>query len=1046
MRREAEKIARENAYPSPENLLAMSHEANRHALHELRVHQIELEMQNSALRRAQLELEASQARYFDLYDLAPVGYVTLSEKGLILDANLAASTMLGVARGLPDLAQPIFTQLIHIEDQDIYYLFHKQLLETGKTQACELRMVKKDGPVFWAHMETTTEQGTDGAPVSYVALIDITERKRLDAELNHHSKRLATLNEIGSEITSELNIDALLLSIVKRACDLIGGTYCTCYLYRPEMDLLERGACVGEAISPGPQFRKCGEGFVGHIWSIQAPFLSNDYLSWRGRKKEYDSLPPRAMVGAPINFGDQFLGVLVVTAYLPHQFTQADTDMLGMFAIQAAIAIRNAQLYDQMDREIFERRKAEQEIALLAGIGRLVSSTMNIDEIYEQFAAEAQKLISFDSISINVFNFQENTLRIAYVSGVDIDGRRPGDTIVLAGSLSEAVMRTRTGLRVQPASFDEIEDQFPLLSPMFQAEMQSIVSVPLIYRNEVIGVLHFSSKKQNAYTEQAFHLAERIAIQVAGAIGNAHLFNDLNKAEKALRESNELFTLFMRHSPVYTYIKEMTPTQSIILQASDNFRQMIGIPGSEMVGKNVNELFPPELAAKITADDCAVVSSGDVLRLDEEFNGRNYTTIKFPIVLGDKTLLAGYTIDITERKQAETEREKLESQNRQLHKAESLNRMAGAIAHTFNNQLGVVIGNLELALMDLPKVAGPILHSLTAAMRASQKAAEVSGQMLTYLGQSFDKRELLDLSETCRRNLPIHEASMPGTVKLEINLPSPGPAVMINASEIQQVLTNLITNACEAVGTGRGSIHLSVKTASPADIPESHRFPVGQQPQESAYACLEVADTGCGIAENDIEKLFDPFFTSKFTGRGLGLAMVLGIVKAHDGCVTVESTPGQGSTFRVFLPVSAEEAPRQPDFVAQPLATGGGTILLVDDEEMLRDMAAALLTRLGFSVLAAKDGVEAVEIFRQRQDEIRLVLSDLTMPRMNGWETLTALRELAPDLPVILASGYDKAQVMAGDHPELPQVFLGKPYTLKGLGEAISQALVGKKQ
>ncbi|MEI7673225.1 MAG: GAF domain-containing protein, partial [Deltaproteobacteria bacterium] len=608
-----------NVGQSPENLEAMSPEEIRQTLHELRVHQIELTTRNDELRQTQAELETSRTRYLDLYDLAPVGYVTLSEKGLILEANLTAAALLDVERGA--LIKMNFPRFILKEDQDIYYLKCKQLFTTGGPQACELRMVKKNSPAFWVYLKTTTEQGTDGAPVSYVALIDITERKRLDAELNHHSKRLATLNEIGSEITSELNIDALLLSIVKRACDLIGGTYCTCYLYRPEMDLLERGAYVGETISPGPQFRICGEGFVGHIWSIHAPFLSNDYLSWPERKKENDSLPPRAMVGVPINFGDQFLGVLVVTAFLPHQFTKEDTEVLGMLAVQASIAIRNAQLYDQKDREIFERRKAEQEIALLASIGRLVSSTMNIDEIYEQFAAEAQKLISFDRISINLFNFQENTLRVAYVSGVDIDGRRPGDAIVLAGSLSEAVIGTRTGLRVQPASFDEIVDRFPMLSPMFQAEMQSIVSVPLISRNEVIGVLHFSSKKQNAYTEQAFQMAERIGIQIAGAIGNAHLFNDLNKAEKALRESNELFTLFMHHSPVYTYIKEMTPTQSIILQASDNFRQMIGIPGSEMVGKNVNELFPPELAAKIAADDCAVVSRGDVLRLDEEFNG-----------------------------------------------------------------------------------------------------------------------------------------------------------------------------------------------------------------------------------------------------------------------------------------------------------------------------------------------------------------------------------------------------------------------------------------
>jgi CheY-like chemotaxis protein len=223
---------------------------------------------------------------------------------------------------------------------------------------------------------------------------------------------------------------------------------------------------------------------------------------------------------------------------------------------------------------------------------------------------------------------------------------------------------------------------------------------------------------------------------------------------------------------------------------------------------------------------------------------------------------------------------------------------------------------------------------------------------------------------------------------------------------------------------------------------------------------MEVKDAGCGIADKDIEKLFDPFFSSKFTGRGMGLAVVLGIVKAHDGAVTVESEPGRGSAFRVFLPVSGEEVLRQPDkgnygdtlqqgvpiITSSIVMEGSGTVLLVEDEEMVREIAAAMLTRLGFSVVEAKDGVEAVELFRQHQDKIRCVLCDNTMPRMNGWETFTALRKLAPDIPVILASGYDEAQVMAGDHPEWPQAFLNKPYKLKGLSDAISQALVSKKK
>jgi CheY-like chemotaxis protein len=285
---------------------------------------------------------------------------------------------------------------------------------------------------------------------------------------------------------------------------------------------------------------------------------------------------------------------------------------------------------------------------------------------------------------------------------------------------------------------------------------------------------------------------------------------------------------------------------------------------------------------------------------------------------------------------------------------------------------------------------------------------------------------------------------MPKEIVLTAELPSPGPTISANANQMQQVLTNLVTNAWEASVEGGSVVRVTVRTVLAADISASHRLPIDWRPHETiSYACLEVLDEGSGVAAKNIEKLFDPFFSSKFIGRGLGLSVVLGIVRAHLGAVTLETSSGRGSIFRVFLPVSAEKVLRQSDQAAQsPEIHQGGTVLLVDDETMVRQVGEGALESLGFTVLLAKDGVEAVEIFRQHKDEVRCVLCDLTMPRMNGWETLIALRKLAPGIPVILASGYDKAEVMAGDHPELPQVFLSKPYRLQALRDAIGHAMV----
>jgi two-component system cell cycle sensor histidine kinase/response regulator CckA len=364
---------------------------------------------------------------------------------------------------------------------------------------------------------------------------------------------------------------------------------------------------------------------------------------------------------------------------------------------------------------------------------------------------------------------------------------------------------------------------------------------------------------------------------------------------------------------------------------------------------------------------------------------------------GKPIALTSTSIDITERKETEA---KLQ----QLQRVESLNRMAGAIAHHFNNQLSVVLGNLELFLNDLP-IDAKNRKNLLQSMIAAQKVSVVSRQMLSYLGQTSGKYEDINLSEACHQSLSILQAAIPKGMILNVDFPDSGPVIRAEACKIQQILNNLITNAWESISDNQGTIGLTIKTVSHKDIPASRCIPSDWQLQHIPHACLEVSDTGCGITSMDIKNLFDPFFTTKFTGRGMGLSVVKGIVKSHGGCITVDSKPGCGSFFQIYLPISRKKISCQQEKLAMPArkVEKSNMVLLVEDEEMVRTMAKKMLTRLGYFVLEAEDGVEAVEIFQQHQNKICCVLSDLTMPRMNGWETLTELRRMQDDVPVIIA-------------------------------------------
>jgi signal transduction histidine kinase len=393
--------------------------------------------------------------------------------------------------------------------------------------------------------------------------------------------------------------------------------------------------------------------------------------------------------------------------------------------------------------------------------------------------------------------------------------------------------------------------------------------------------------------------------------------------------------------------------------------------------------------------------------------------------------------ELRERQRAEDERRQFEDQLRQSQKLESLGVLAGGIAHDFNNLLTAILGHADLAQTGLPPDS-PLRVHIDEINTASRRAADLAGQMLAYSGRAQRVIKPVRLSKVVRELGQLLEASVSKKAPLTYRLDADLPVIEADPTQLRQVVMNLIINASEAIGDAAGTVTVTTRVADvPASAPGGTW--IGGTPPPGRYVAFEVADTGCGMNAGTLSRIFDPFFTTKVTGRGLGLALVLGIVRGHAGYLAVDSAPDHGTVFAILFPPSAhiEETGAANDG-ATPAAswTGRGTVLIVDDEPAVRRLAKVMVERCGFDTLLAEDGEEALRVFRANQGVVTGVLLDLSMPRMGGRETLCELRRLDPGVPILLSSGYPEQDPVPG-----ATGFVQKPYRLATLSEALRAAL-----
>ncbi|MBI2299877.1 MAG: PAS domain-containing protein [Armatimonadetes bacterium] len=390
--------------------------------------------------------------------------------------------------------------------------------------------------------------------------------------------------------------------------------------------------------------------------------------------------------------------------------------------------------------------------------------------------------------------------------------------------------------------------------------------------------------------------------------------------------------------------------------------------------------------------------------------------------------MLGVVQDITERRQ-------LEHQLRQTQKLESLGVLAGGIAHDFNNLLTTILGHADLALGELP--AGSALREdLTEIEHASRRAAELCRQMLAYAGRGGLAREPVALHTQVEETIQLLQAGLDPKVELRLCLADDLPPVPGDAAQLHQMVAHLLLNAVEALGKGGGTVTVTT-TAAACTRDELRGSAVGGELPAGRYVGLVVSDTGCGMDDEALERVFEPFYTTKFLGRGLGLSATLGIVRAHHGGIWVSSAPGRGTTVRVLFPAS-EPVAATPPAPATPL---GGAVLLVDDEPGVRDVTRRMLEQLGFTVIAVGSGAEAVAAYRDSAGTIALVVLDLTMPGMSGEETFAALQAVNPEVRAVVTSGHSEADSAARFGERGPAGYVQKPYTLERLREQVEAAL-----
>ena len=713
--------------------------------------------------------------------------------------------------------------------------------------------------------------------------------------------------------------------------------------------------------------------------------------------------------------------------------------------ILAAIGEMVGNALQRIEQHAETQRRAEQ-LAAVNRLGHIIAETLELPQIYERLSHTTHELLpNVAALYVQLYDAEQNTLTPAY-------GILHGQPVNLHGLLPLA-LRERPDWTTDLFTFTRAlvrqggAQMIPVLAGSKASDDQGVLYIPMVARGKLTGIIQLESRTATHFGKMDSEFLTLLANTAATFIQNAILFDDLQASN--LRAQQELAERKLAEATIRRHLSAMETSMDgiVLIDEHGNYAylnqayaalygyqdasQLLGKPwfaqyGLEEQARIVNEIrYATEHEGRWRGETIGLRTDGTTFQQEVS------------VVLIGNDEVTGVVRDITERKNAE---EAL----RRSQRLESLGVLAGGIAHDFNNLLVGVLGQSSLAKAKLP-LESPALGNIEKAMTAASRAADLTRQLLAYAGKGKFQVEQIDLKELILDNQSLFETAVPKHVELLFDLPSHLPLVEGDIGQIQQVVMNLIMNAAEATATlaesENGQVVVQADDRWLEEMPVDGDFVGSKPPTTGHYIYLTVQDNGVGMDKAMTERIFDPFFSTKGSGRGLGLSATLGIIQLHKGALRVESKPGKGTTFCILLPVSATQTSSpfiEPVSTAIPLT---GIVLVVDDEPAVREVMCEILEMSGLQVLSAPNGRAGLEIVQAKNVEIAVAIVDMQMPEMNGLETLERMLMISPNLQVILSSGYSEYEL--ADHLiGKPNVtFLQKPYSIDTVVKKVQERM-----